>query len=196
MSLALDGLAAGAPVPSGYVPATEQVTVAAKAGLVTWASNLEVPSGCPSPSAATCTRKTDNIPFLYLLTSAGIFTHPTHPDLCWSKFSTGSSIDGGDFSRLYNTGGPSGYPLYGDYVPLLHAALGFGHATVVVTSTYSLGDGQTVTEQDTVNPATHLPISTFIKVAAASGHPGLTEHWANRWLTTAPAEPQIGKLCT
>jgi hypothetical protein len=185
----------GAPVPSGYVPATEQVTVAAKAGLITWASNLEVPSGCPSPSAPTCSRKTDDVPFLFLLTTAGIFTHPVHPDLCWREFSSGSSVDGGHFSELYNTGGPSGYPLYGDYISLLHAALGFGHATVVVTSTYGIGDGQTVTEQDTVDPATHLPISTFIKVAFASGHPGYTEDWANHWLSTAPAEPHVGASC-
>ncbi len=194
-SVSLDELG-GATVPSGYVPATEQVTVAAKAGLITWASNLEVPLGCPSPSAPTCTSKTDNITFLYLLTGAGMFTHAVHPDLCWEKFSTGSFLDGGDFSDLYNTGGPSGYQLYGDYLPLLHAALGFGHATVVVTSTYGIADGQTVTEQDTVDPATHLPISTFIKVAAGSGHPGYTENWVNHWLTTAPAEPQVGTRCS
>jgi len=179
----------GAPVQSGYVPAIEQVTVAAKAGLITWASNLDVPSGCPSASAATCTRKNDNITFLYLLTNAGVFTHPVHPDLCWS--SSGASLDSGDFSPLNNTGGPSGYPLDGDYLSLRQAG-----GTVVVTSTYRVGDGQTATETDTVDAATHLPVSTLIHVAATAGHPGYTQRWVNRWLTTAPAEPRLGTLCT
>lgn len=30
--------------------------------------------------------------------------------------------------------------------------------------------------------ATHLPISSFINVPAASGHPGYAEHFAHRWL--------------
>jgi hypothetical protein len=53
-----------------------------------------------------------------------------------------------------------------------------------------------VTETDTIAVATHLPISTFANVPAASGHPGYTEHFAYRWLTTAPPEPQVGALCT
>jgi hypothetical protein len=189
-SVSLDELG-GAPVPSGYVPTIEQVTVAAKAGLITWASNLEVPSGCPSASAATCTRKNDNTTFLYLLTNAGIFTHPVHPDLCWSKFSSGGSLDSGDFSALNNTGGPSGYPLYGDYLSLRQAG-----GTVVVTATYRIGDGQTATETDTVDAATHLPVSTLINVSATTGHPGYTQRWVNHWLTTAPAEPQVGTRCS
>ena len=99
-------------------------------------------------------------------------------------------------SSRSQTGGPSGYPLYGDYSPLLHASLGLNHATVVVTSTYALADGQKVTAQDTVGPATHLPISTFIKVAAGSGQPGYTEQWANHWLSTSPTEPHVGALCS
>ena len=63
-----------------------------------------------------------------------------------------------------------GYYVYGDYLPLRRVG-----TTMVVTSTYPAGGGQTVTETDTIAVATHLPISTFVNVPAASGHPGYTE---------------------
>jgi hypothetical protein len=175
----------GAPVPSGYVVANQYTTIAAKAARVTWASAVIVPSGCPMTSAPTCTRTTDNITMLSLLTSAGEFLHPYHyPDLCWSK-STGY-VD-----NLSQTGGPMGYPPYGDYLSLRRAG-----ATMVLTETYPMGGGQTGTETDTIAVATHLPISTFVNVPAASGHPGYTERFEYRWLATAPPEPQVGTLCS
>ncbi len=175
----------GTSVPSGYVPAVEYTTVAAKAARVTWISTVFVPSGCPTTSAPTCTRSVNNITALFLLTSAGFFVHPyRYPDLCWSKGT-------GTVANRSQTGGPVGYEVYGDYLPLRRVG-----TTIVVTSTYPAGGGQTLTETDTIAVASHLPISTFVSVSAASGHPGYTEHFAYRWLTTAPPEPQVGVLCS
>jgi hypothetical protein len=67
---------------------------------------------------------------------------------------------------------------------------------MVVTETWPAGGGQTGTETDTIAVATHLPISTFVNVPAASGHPGYTQHFAYHWLATAPPEPQVGTLCS
>jgi hypothetical protein len=175
----------GASMPSGYVPTVEYTTIAAKAARLVWASTIIVPSRCPTASAPTCTRTTDNITALFLLTSAGSFIHPYHyPDLCWSKGT-------GTVANRTQTGGAVGYYPYGDYLPLRRAG-----ATMVVTETYSVGGGQTGTETDTIAVATHLPISTVVNVPAASGHPGYTQHFGLRWLTTAPPEPQVGTLCS
>ena len=63
-----------------YRPATprpvEYTTIAAKAARLLWASTVFVPAGCPTPKASTCTRTTDNVTALFLLTSAGFFIHP------------------------------------------------------------------------------------------------------------------------
>jgi hypothetical protein len=175
----------GSPLPSGYVPTVEYTTIAASAARVAWASTVFVPAGCPSPSAPTCTRSTDNITALFLLTSAGFFIHPyNYPDLCWSKGT-------GTVANRSQTGGPVGYYPYGDYSPLRRAG-----TTMVVTSTYPAGGGQTVNETDTIAVATHLPISTVAHVPAIPGHPGYTEHFAYHWLATAPPEPQVGTLCS
>ena len=175
----------GTSVPSGYVPTVEYTTIAAKAARLAWASTVFVPAGCPTTSAPTCTRTVDNITALFLLTSAGFFIHPyRYPGLCWSK-STGT------VANRSQTGGPVGFYPYGDYAALRRAG-----STMVVTSTYSVGGGQTATETDTINVATRLPISTVANVPAVPGHPGYTEHFTYRWLTTAPAEPQVGALCS
>lgn len=175
----------GAPVPSGYVPAVQYITVAAEAGRITWISSVIVPAGCPSANTPRCPGTANNVPALFLLTSAGFFIHPyRYPDLCWSKGK--GSVDGWS-----ETGGPFGYELYGDYVSMRRVG-----ASIQVVSTYAVGGGQTATETDTVDVATHLPTSTFINVPAASGHQGYTQHWTNRWLTTAPSQPQVGALCS
>jgi len=175
----------GTTMPSGYAPTVEYTTIAAKAARLVWASTVFVPTGCPTPNASTCTRTTDNITALFLLTSAGFFIHPYHyPELCWSKGT-------GTVANRSQTGGPVGYYPYGDYSPLRHSG-----TSVVLTETYPAGGGQTVYETDTIAVATHLPISTLANVPAASGHPGYTEHFAYRWLATAPPEPQVGALCS
>jgi hypothetical protein len=172
-------------MPSGYVATVEYTTIAAKATRLLWASTVFVPAGCPTLKAPTCTRATDNITALFLLTSAGFFIHPNnYPALCWSK-GTGTVAD------RSQTGGPVGYEPYGDYGPLRRAG-----TAIELTETYPEGGGQTVYETDTIAGATHLPISTFANVPAASGHPGYTEHFAYSWLTTAPAEPKVGALCS
>jgi hypothetical protein len=175
----------GTTMPSGYVPTVEYTTIAAKAARLLWASTVFVPAGCPTPKAATCTRTTDNITALFLLTSAGFFIHPNnYPGLCWSQGT-------GTVANRSKTGGAVGYEPYGDYAPLRRAG-----TSVVLTETYPAGGGQTVYETDTIAAATHLPISTFANVPAASGHPGYTEHFAFSWMTTAPPQPQVGALCS
>ena len=175
----------GSTMPTGYVATVEYTTIAAKAARVLWASTVFVPDGCPTLKAPTCTRTTDNITALFLLTSAGFFIHPNnYPDLCWSK-GTGTVAD------RSQTGGLVGYEPYGDYGPLRHAG-----KTIVLTETYPAGGGQTFYETDTIAVATHLPISTFANVPAASGHPGYREHFGYSWLTTAPPEPQVGAVCS
>jgi hypothetical protein len=174
----------GSTMPTGYVATVEYTTIAAKAARVLWASTVLVPAGCPTPKAPTCTRTTDNITALFLLTSAGFFIHPNnYPDLCWSKGT-------GTVAGRSETGGPVGYEPYGNYGPLRRAG-----TTMVLTETYPAGGGQTFYETDTIAAATHLPISTFANVPATSGHPGYTEHFGYSWLTTAPPGPQVGAVC-
>ena len=64
---------------------------------------------------------------------------------------------------------------------------------MVLTETYPAGGGQTVYETDTIAGTTHLPISSFANVPAASGHPGYTEHFGYSWLTTAPRSHRSGR---
>ncbi len=175
----------GTQIPTGYAATVEYTTIAAKAARLLWASTIFVPAGCPTPKASTCTRTTDNVTALFLLTSAGFFIHPyDYPALCWSR-GTGTVAD------RSQTGGPVGYEPYGDYGPLRRAG-----TAMVLTETYPAGGGQTVYETDTIAGTTHLPISSFANVPAASGHPGYTEHFGYSWLTTAPRQPQVGAICS
>ena len=174
----------GSTIPAGYVATVEYTTIAAKAARLLWASTVFVPTGCPTLKAPTCTRTTDNITALFLLTSAGFFIHPNnYPGLCWSQGT-------GTVANRSQVGGGVGYQPYGNYGLLRRTG-----TTMVLTETYPAGGGQTVYETDTIAAATHLPVSSFANVPAASGHPGYTEHFDYSWLTTAPPEPQPGALC-
>ena len=170
--------------PPGYVRAVEHITIAAANRHVVWVTDDMVPEGCTAGAGGSC------LPVEFLLSSSGVlwrFDSARLPpsSLCWSSSAAKGDVVGG-YSKI---GVAFGYALYGYFYPMKRVG-----GNEYVTSTFPWGKTQKATEVDKINLATHLPASSIVRIASATGLPAFTYSWTNQWLKNAPLMPQA-TLC-
>lgn len=169
----VDWQSARAGVPAGYVPVTDEVTVAFSAGRVSWLSDVMHPRGCPMRTAHCGWGD-----FEVVLDGQGLRGRLTATQAaCWHS-------DSGSVVGFSSVGGLAGYSAFGRF-----AALRRDRGQMIVTSTYPWTKDQRAAEIDTIAIRTHLPLRGIVHVDGSKGHRSFSFSWTNRWLRRAPAKP-------
>ena len=165
----------GEGVPLGYAPATEDIVVAAAGGRLTWVMDTMTPR-CGGASCTTVQMLLDpSGAFLKILTGR-------YRASCWSAAH-------GDVAGYSRTGVPSGYGLYGRFLPMKRVG-----ANELVTSTYAFGVGRTATELDTISLATDLPTKGLVHVGRTTTQRAFSYSFSDQWLKPERTQPHV-TLC-
>ena len=172
-------------VPSGYVPAVEYTTIAAKAaGESAWHRPCSCLRAVPRPARLAARELRRHRGLVLADERRVLLIHPyRYP---------GPVLE----QRYGHRRQPFADGRARGLLPLrrLLAPSPWG-ATVVVTdlSRGRRSDGERDRHDRRRHPSAHLDLR---RCAGCFGHPGYTEHFAYRWLTTAPPGPlQVGSLC-
>lgn len=160
------------PVPAGFKPAHETITIAQHAGRVVWLTDVLHAAATP-PAVLFVTRAA---------AFAGVVTGPGTGVGCFNRIR---------FTTVpYRAGGPW-WSVFGDFRPM--ATRG---NQVLVTVTYAWADGRHVGEIDSIDAARQLIVASSLHVArgAGVGHGplGITQH--DRFPTATPSAPAV-HLC-
>ncbi len=176
----------GTPPRAGYMPAADDITVAASHGRVTFVVDAVTGAGGrgfpPFGMLLTATGE-------YLLAGGASvsYTPPTKAFVqpCAGR-DTGRPLVGG-YTKV---GVPSGYRLYGHFAPMRRSG-----ANEIVTSTFAWDATQVATEVDTISATTHLPSALRVRVSAAKGHPAFSFSGRVSWRLATPYPPNSNGIC-
>lgn len=173
----------GEGVPAGYSPTSELITVAARSGKVTWVTDKMTPQcSVRVGSSGASVGCGSNVPVEAMLNKGGQYsTEYFSAGSCWGAGTIGSPYVGG-----YTKVGVSfGYSLYGHFLPMKRIG-----GRELVTSTYPWGKA-TVTEIDTIDVTSLLPIKSVFHYSKDGKYPAFTQVVVNHWLKTAPTQPRL-----
>jgi len=171
-------------VAAGFRAATETITLAQAKGRVVWLADYVVPAACSA--ANPCTANGAMPPIELLVTPhaafAGVVTGAHAAVACFRRE---------PFTSVpYRAGGPW-WSVFGDFRPEVTRG-----NQILVTLTYSWGNGRHVTELDSIRATPGLFAASAIHVArgAAAGQPAFSIAQSDAYPAVVPAAPKVS-LC-